>query len=180
MYERVSIAYRWQSAAFLWAATCLAIAACGGATTSGPGEDNVDAGDHHDAGVTNDAGVTGDAADAGRPECDSSVVTCRTLPPTCPPGEIPVVAGACWAGHCARPSACRTVRDCTACNADNVVCATDAVRGAPSVRCVDVPAACATDRTCRCLASYVCTNGPFVSCTEVGSRREFSCQCPNC
>ena len=153
--------------------------ACGGATTTGLG-DSSDASDKPDAVDPSDAADGRPAGDAGRPECDTALVTCRSIPPPCPAGEIPVVSGTCWAGHCVKPSACRTVRDCAVCQAASDVCARDAVRGAPSVRCVEVPAVCSNDRTCKCLAAYVCTNSPFGNCLEVTSGREFSCDCPVC
>ena len=154
--------------------------ACGGATTTGPGENTGDAGDQRDASDKPDGADPSDAAsDAGRPECDTTFVTCRSNPPPCPAGEIPVVSGTCWAGHCVKPSACRTVRDCTVCPADSNVCARDTGRGVMNVRCVEVPTVCTNDRTCKCLVSYVCTNSPFGSCFE-GSGREFFCDCPIC
>jgi hypothetical protein len=163
-----------------------AVPGCGGMATGGDGGtdpgNNGDAGSTGDTGATLDSGApadTGSSADAGRPECDSSVVTCRSLPPPCPTGQVPVVAGNCWAGHCVRASICRSVKDCTACNAATDVCALDTARGAQTFRCSEVPAACASDRTCRCLASFVCTNPPFVSCSGP-TNGQFSCTCPNC
>jgi len=174
-------------AALFFAAIFSGMPACGGMAT-GAGDGGLDPGNSGDAGNSDDTGATldagatidrGSSADAGRPECDSSVVTCRSLPPNCPPGQVPVVAGNCWAGHCVQASICRSVKDCTACNAATDVCALDTARGAQTFRCSEVPAACASDRTCRCLASYVCTNQPFVSCSGP-TNGQFSCTCPNC
>ena len=160
----------------LLAAALSSMLACGGATTTAPEDSTGDAGNQSDASDKAD-GVG--PSDAGRPECDTTLVTRRSNPPPCPVGEIPVVSGTCWAGHCAKPSACRTVRDCTVCPADSNVCARDTGRGVMNVRCVEVPTVCTNDRTCKCLVSYVCTNSPFGSCFE-GSGREFFCDCPIC
>lgn len=126
-------------------------------------------------GIAGDAGMDGDAAE--RPECHPSVVLCRSLPPACPAGEVPAISGTCWAGHCVKASACRNVKDCTACSGDQYVCANDFTRGFSRVRCVDVPAVCADDRTCACLQSYICTEG-LGHC--LGLANEFMCECPNC
>src|SRR5687767_13309564 len=116
--------YRARICPFLFLSASSCMLACGGATTSGPADNVGDAGDKNDAAdkddaaAPNDGGNKNDAGDGGRPECDSSVVTCRVLPPPCPAGEVPVVSGSCWAGYCVKPSACRTVRDCSVCSAD--------------------------------------------------------------
>jgi hypothetical protein len=171
----------------LLAAAFSLVVACGGATSHDP-DIAIDAGDRSDADDRNDAGDRTDAAhpadtgtngDAGRPECDSSVVTCRSLPPTCPTGEVPVVAGTCWAGHCVKASICRSVKDCTVCTADTDVCAVDSARSGPISRCVEVPPVCANDRTCKCLGSFACTTPAFNSCAASGDR-QFQCTCPNC
>jgi hypothetical protein len=108
-------------------------------------------------------------------------VTCRSLPPPCPAGEVPVVSGTCWAGYCARPTACRTVKDCSVCNAVTDVCARDFIRAPdPGVRCVEVPPMCANNRTCNCLQSHICTVGPFGTCIEPGTDGQFGCDCPSC
>src|SRR5262249_43244225 len=32
-------------------------------------------------------------------ECDPTAVACDSLPPQCPPGEVPSTMGVCWSGH---------------------------------------------------------------------------------
>ncbi len=162
-------------------AAAFAQAACGGAVTSGSGNQEGDAGQTSDAGSNHDDAQDKDTSDAGRPECNSAVVTCRSLPPPCPAGEVPVVAGTCWAGHCVKASACRTVKDCSACDAATDLCVRDFIRGPdPGVRCVELPPDCATDRTCMCLRSHICTVGPYGTCQEIGNGVEFGCDCPFC
>ena len=121
----------------------------------------------------------GDAAacgDAGLAECDTSTVTCRVAPPVCPAGHLPVVSGSCWAGCCVKASACRSVKDCSACSRDSYVCATDQLStGVLRRRCADVPAACVNDRTCVCLRPTLCEPFGFMSCGDPGNGFEFSC-----
>ena len=121
----------------------------------------------------------GDAAacsDAGLAECDTSTVTCRVAPPACPVGHLPVVNGSCWAGCCVKASACRSVKDCSACSRDSYVCATDELGGGMlRRRCSDIPAACVNDRTCRCLVPTMCVPFGYMSCGDAGNGFEFGC-----
>jgi hypothetical protein len=173
---------QFQSSASLLLTAAFSLAlACGGATT-GTVDSEVDAGNKSDASDPSDATATPDTgtqSDAGRPECDSSVVTCRSLPPPCPKGEVAVVAGTCWAGHCVKASTCRSVKDCAVCTADTDVCAVDGSRVSQLSRCVEVPPACVNDRTCKCLTTFVCTTPSFSSC-GASADRQFHCTCPNC
>jgi hypothetical protein len=172
-----------QSSAALFVTVALSLSlACGGATKGGTVDGEIDSGDVPDAGDPSDAAGMPDAGthgDAGRPECDSTVVTCRSVPPSCPKGEVPVVAGTCWGGGCVKASTCRSVKDCTACTADTDVCAVDSARTSQVARCVEVPTVCVNDRTCNCLSSFVCTTRSFTSC-GASSDREFQCTCPIC
>jgi hypothetical protein len=110
-------------------------------------------------------------------ECDTSVVTCRSVPPPCAVGDLPSIQGSCWSGHCVKASACRTVKDCTSCPRDLYLCAREEAQLGSTFRCVDLPPACRVTRTCECAGSYVCTP-PFSSCSVNGD--EFSCTCPTC
>ena len=112
------------------------------------------------------------------PECDPSVVLCRSLPPVCPAGHVPAIAGTCWAGYCVKASTCRSVKDCASCSSDGDVCVTYVPHAYGLVRCVEVPPACADDRTCGCLRSYICSVSAFRECSGDGS--VFMCECPNC
>ena len=114
-------------------------------------------------------------------ECDSSVITCRSLPPTCPPGEVPSISGNCWSGQCVRASACRTVKDCSACRPELSICVDTQTQLGNQVRCIDVPPGCQTSRTCTCAGAFACMS-PFTSCISdaaPGSSHLF-CSCPNC
>ena len=156
--------------------TALVVAGCGGTTSPSGG---------NDAGVTSDADshddVPGSADVESAPECDSSLVMCKSVPPPCPKGEVPVVSGACWAGYCVKPSTCASVKDCAVCNADVDVCAVDQVGPVlRRVHCVEVPPSCANDRSCGCLASQVCRG---LVCAEFdgGSLGTiYGCSCPVC
>lgn len=150
---------------------------CGGVATTDSNDGGIEAGTANDAGDNPDRGA---GSDAGRPECDGSLVICKSVPPTCPKGEVPVVAGNCWAGHCVKATLCRTVLDCSVCTADNVVCAEDVGRLQRAARCVEVPSLCATDRTCKCLASSVCTSPSFSACGGPTPGGGFQCTCPTC
>src|SRR5262245_5032577 len=76
----------------------------------------------------------------GNEECDPSVVLCRSLPPTCPPDEVPSTSGTCWSGTCVKASACRNVKDCSACAAEWYACATSwFVSNGATTRCVEIP-----------------------------------------
>jgi hypothetical protein len=114
-------------------------------------------------------------------ECDSSVVTCMAPTPACPPGEVPSISGTCWSGQCVKASACRTVKDCSACDPNLYICGTTQTQAGNQVRCVDTPQACGPDRSCSCAGSYVCMP-PYRACSSgamPGSSQLF-CSCPNC
>ena len=149
------------------------VAACSDAPTPSPSDAGVEAGPSDDAAVSRDTNSDGD-----RPFCDSRVVTCESLPPNCGKGEVPVVTGVCWAGYCARASTCSSVKDCSVCDLDVDVCARDAY--VPfDARCVELPSACAGDRSCNCLASYVCTRPGFHTCATLPDGT-FGCACIDC
>ena len=148
-----------------------------GAVETGSSEDARSTIDANDAvtiaDIADDSVATVDA-DAGLIECDTRVVTCRSLPPACPPGQVPVTSGTCWAGYCVKPSACRSLKDCTDCPADGYVCAVDTHDdGETLTRCPELPASCELDRTCSCLSPYICTR--LRSCADLGNGHEFHC-----
>lgn len=110
---------------------------------------------------------------AGSEDCDLSVVLCRSLPPPCPPGEVPTTSGTCWSGACVKASACRNLNDCALCNPEWYACAT--FPRSSLVRCVEVPSVCSSDRSCECLRPHVC---PGYGC--IRDENEYMCDCPYC
>jgi hypothetical protein len=146
----------------------------GGTSSEDAAEDgSVSAETGIDAPELKDAATCGDA---GRADCDTSTVTCRSLPPPCPAGQLPAVSGSCWAGCCVKASACRSVKDCSVCSRDTYVCASDhSDFGLIRTRCADITAACANDRTCTCLRQHMCVPFGFYSCSESTNGFEFSC-----
>jgi hypothetical protein len=112
------------------------------------------------------------------PECDPRRAACDSLPPPCPAGEVASIRGSCWSGQCVKASACRTVKDCSVCDPQTTICGQNEALGVNEFRCVDVPPACANNRTCACAGPYVCVP-PFSACTTDPSSH-FFCSCPNC
>jgi hypothetical protein len=47
------------------------------------------------------------ACPPGSANCDQRDVTCKTLPPTCGPGQFPRVVGSCWDGTCVPIEQCQ-------------------------------------------------------------------------
>jgi hypothetical protein len=128
------------------------------------------------AGGASGAGGAATCGDAGLAECDTTTITCRSLPPACPAGHLPVVSGSCWAGCCVKASACRSVKDCAACSRDSYVCANDDLQpGALRKRCAEIPSACVNNRTCMCLSPTMCLPHGYFSCGQSGDGFEFSC-----
>jgi hypothetical protein len=155
-----------------------------------------------DAGSVDDAiGQAGDSSDSASPDapggggddvssedassdrggtfdCNDLRITCADPRPSCPPRHMPVVEGGCWAGFCVPGSDCRSDIDCSVCDFDTEVCAKDWFEsGYSRSRCFQVPPECSADRTCRCLASTMCAEGPGRSCGDNGNGREFGCFC---
>ncbi|MBK7580742.1 MAG: hypothetical protein IPI67_11100 [Myxococcales bacterium] len=112
--------------------------------------------------------------------CDPSKVTCKSLTPTCNPGEIPLInaAGNCWQGGCVPANECKAVKACSDCTG-NLVCASWVTQLGTQHHCVDVPKSCGTDFTCGCMGPSVCTS-PYLSCQDYSGQKGVSCSCPNC
>ncbi len=156
------------SSAIAIEAVFVCIAGCGELATS----------QTSDGGRTDGESSDAAARDGGMPECDRTVVTCISQPPSCPPGDVPSTAGACWSGHCVNVSACASVADCADCVSDRYICVERTRSGFRNLRCVEVPSLCATDRSCSCMQSFVC-QFPYRDCTEK-SWNELTCHCPFC
>lgn len=109
--------------------------------------------------------------------CDASKVLCKSLSPTCPPGQIALVSGSCWQGSCVPANECASVNGCNACTGD-LVCANFAQRGGPTYHCYDVPPECHGDFGCSCAGAGVCA--PPLSCTDLSGLKGIVCTCPAC
>lgn len=107
--------------------------------------------------------------------CDPSVVLCESPPPQCLAEELPATSGTCWAGYCVKASDCRSVKDCTACEPNRYACTTYGFPAWSHVRCVEIPIGCELDRSCACLAPFICPN---FTCSVRDDG--YMCECPNC
>ncbi len=112
-------------------------------------------------------------------ECDSSKVTCKSLPPTCPAGQVARVdpTTQCWKG-CVPAGECNSVKSCSDCTGE-LVCAGYVTQLGPQNHCVDVPKTCNGNFSCACLGPSVCTS-PFSTCADFSGQKGVSCSCPNC
>jgi hypothetical protein len=110
-------------------------------------------------------------------DCDSSMVTCKLLPPTCEAGFVPGVKDSCYSGSCVPVTECVNVKSCMDCG--KFPCASYATRSGPEIHCVSGPAACNDDATCACLGPTVCTD-PYSSCANFSGQRGVFCSCPTC
>jgi hypothetical protein len=113
-------------------------------------------------------------------DCDTTNVTCKKLPPVCPPGETPRVVGdgaaRCY-GECVDARQCLSVPTCAVC-APKDLC----VRYSPSTQplhCVPIPAGCANNTSCGCVAPAICV-GAYHSCQGGSLLSTIMCGCPNC
>src|SRR5262249_47488864 len=109
-------------------------------------------------------------------DCNASDNTCDTTPPPCPPGQVPP-ADMCW-GQCvdvaqSPEGTSRAHRD-----AATQVCAAR-VAWDTTYRCIEVPPACAQDRSCACVGATACTEG-FNQCADTMTPNEVNCYCPTC
>ena len=114
--------------------------------------------------------------------CDTSPVTCRMAPPSCPAGEVPSVndAGTCYTGACAPASQCTTVTDCNACSGRTAeTCVVYQTQRGNQFHCVSVPPACGGNDGCDCLGPTTCV-APYRACTNFSGVKGISCSCPNC
>jgi hypothetical protein len=107
--------------------------------------------------------------------CDISTVPCKSLPPQCPPGQLPTAAtNGCW-GPCVPAQACAEVESCFVCPADTICVVNDAWTS--SHHCVNPAPGCAAG--CECLESLVCVGG-FSDCALFDDGSAAHCACPSC
>ena len=111
-------------------------------------------------------------------ECDSSKVLCKSVPPTCPAGQVPLVQGSCWQGACVAANECASVKDCSACTG-GLICAEFVQRGGPAVHCYDVPKECNGNYGCSCAGAGVCS-GPGLTCGDLSGLMGIACSCSAC
>jgi hypothetical protein len=111
-------------------------------------------------------------------ECDASKVLCKSVPPTCPPGQIALVAGSCWQGGCVPANECASVKDCAACTGQ-LICAEFPQRGGSTVHCYDIPTECNGNFGCSCAGAAVCS-APGLACQDLSGLKGIACQCPSC
>jgi hypothetical protein len=111
-------------------------------------------------------------------ECDSSKVTCKSLPPKCGAGQVPQVSGDCWKGGCVAADECQSVHACSDCTG-SLACASYQTQLGPQAHCVDIPKSCGGAATCACMGPSVCTD-PFSSCNDLSGSQGVSCGCPTC
>jgi hypothetical protein len=108
--------------------------------------------------------------------CNPVIVTCDSLPPACPDGQIASVAdNGCW-GPCVPAEVCDVVPDCSVCADDETCVRRDTQLGAEYL-CEPIAAACAGVPACDCMdpctEPYICADGG-----DLGM--ELTCSCPNC
>ena len=111
-------------------------------------------------------------------DCDSSKVTCKSVPPSCAAGQVALVNGNCWQGSCVPADECHTVKDCAACTGP-LACVTVTTQIAIQRHCVDIPAVCGGAASCACFGPSVCTS-PYTNCTDMSGIKGVGCDCPNC
>lgn len=115
--------------------------------------------------------------------CNPTSVLCKSLPPECPPGEVPSVDenAACWTGQCAPVETCDWAPNCEACKLDNdpLVCVFKAQKGAYNV-CEPKPAACGDvpDIDCGCGQEICDASPPHTVCHD--KMPGITCECPFC
>jgi hypothetical protein len=104
--------------------------------------------------------------------CDSTQVLCKSVPPQCPAGELPIVSGACWQGGCVAAEQCASVADCSACTGSlaSMTCVLE--RSDSTGHCVSIPAGCYGQ--CSCLESRVCVK-PGEKCTDLSGIHGVTC-----
>jgi len=111
-------------------------------------------------------------------DCDSSKVLCKSVPPQCPAGQVPLVNSGCWQGTCVAANECASVKDCSACTG-GLICAEFIQRGGPAVHCYDVPKECNGNYGCSCAGAGVCS-GPGLTCGDLSGLMGIACSCPAC
>ena len=121
------------------------------------------------------SGGAGGTGGAGGVVCNPSAALCKSLPPSCSPGQVPSVVDACW-GPCVDVLSCAPEPDCTKCTSG--FCAAY-VAWTTEYRCV-LPSVQCQALACSCLAPYLCVS-PFVDCsTNPGGQPPVTCSCPTC
>ena len=110
--------------------------------------------------------------------CDASKVLCKSLAPTCPPGQVALVAGSCWQGSCVPANECTSVQSCNACTGE-LVCGIFSQLGGLTYHCYDVPAECHGDFGCSCAGAGICA-APGLSCTDLSGLKGIACSCLGC
>lgn len=106
----------------------------------------------------------------------SSEVACDSLPPDCPAGTLPGIAGACWSGACVPVESCDKVPDCKLCP-DTLMCVADTAFVTERT-CLPIPADCKGEPSCAC-ADEAC-EPPFGVCNEGRDPTDLVCICPTC
>jgi hypothetical protein len=114
-------------------------------------------------------------------DCNPLQVTCKSLPPECPKGQVPSVdvEASCWTGVCAPAEACDWVPDCGACDEDELVCVQKLQKGAFEV-CEPKPVDCGdvADIDCGCGQQICDASPPHTVCGDV--QGGIACECPFC
>jgi hypothetical protein len=148
--------------------------ACGGESSGSGTGSGASGGAAGAAGGTGGSGGGAGTGGSGGVDCDPGGVACRSLPPSCPPGEVPSVEHECW-GDCVPILDCRPVADCTGCTG---FCAAY-VAFTTEYRCV-MPELYCSATACSCLSPYFCA-APFTLCVEGSVDGPIvSCECPAC
>ncbi len=110
--------------------------------------------------------------------CNTQAVTCPSVPPQCPTGQVPSVDGNCY-GPCLPIGNCAGVSSCDTCKSVGLACVTNEILSLnplqnPDIHCVSTPTECAQNPTCSCMA--VCESSV---CSEPDSTNLY-CSCPTC
>lgn len=106
--------------------------------------------------------------------CNPTDVLCDSLPPQCPPGDVPEVVGGCW-GQCVPILECETEPNCDGCQGGICV---EYQAFTTDYRCVAPTLMCAA-LECNCLAPYVCVD-PFDGCFPSAGDAAVTCECQTC
>jgi hypothetical protein len=103
--------------------------------------------------------------------CRADRVTCKSLQPTCPEGQIPsVTENACW-GPCVMVTECADVGDCERCG--DAHCVQFTALANSFTRCIAPEAECKLGNLCECLSPCA----PY-GCSERDG--EIGCFCAGC
>lgn len=160
-------------------ADCTILNDCCSCSATFVGENVVPCGQDCDVPRCDELGHAGKAqCQAGRCvaafSCNALDVECDSIPPTCEPGHVPLVAGGCWQGSCVPATECAAVGSCAECGPSDV-CVEEIGQIAVERHCVALPPACEGEASCECVGA--CT-GIFDACTV--EQGVVSCSCPAC